>query len=35
MAKSATTGKTTFGKRRRGKAHKGYNKHNRNMSVCV
>ena len=29
MAKSGTIGKQTFGKRRKGKAHNGFNKHNR------
>jgi len=29
MAKSGTIGKQTFGKRRKGKAHKKHNKHNR------
>lgn len=29
MAKSGNIGKVTFGKRRKGKAHKGINKHNR------
>ena len=29
MAKSGTIGKISFGKRRKGKANKGHNKHNR------